>query len=614
MGGVPAGLDALLSPVTLLGLGLGTILGLLAGLMPGINGRVGLVLVTPVALTLGPSGGAVFLIAFHSVVHTSGSIPAILFGVPTSASEAATVIDGHALTLRGQGSRAAGATIAASVAGGVLGAGFLFLASGPAGALVRHVGSPEIAALSILGLLSIALLSDGRPAAGLLSAGLGLLIGTVGVDALTGTDRFTFGMLGLWDGVSVAAVVTGLFVVPELIAPGPVARAEASRTPRLKDVLDGGLEVLRHGWLILRSAVIGIVVGVIPGLGVSGAVWLAYGHARQTHPSPIPYGEGAIGGVIAPEVANNAKEGGALAPTLLLGIPASSGMAILLAALMTLGLEPGPQLLSGRPDFIAEMAWTNVLANLIAGPACLLLTPMIVRVSALRRDLVAPLALAVALAATAATLPGPLIWGQLFVFSALGLLMARAQVPRAPLLLGLVLGPGLELTVVRSAQTLGWTALERPGVLAVIAVAVLVMLGSAFAGRRLSQAEKTAPRDFHAVLIVAVTLAVASLFGAQRFSGTPAVAVVMSAAAILSGAILMRPWRRDLIPQDAGVPTAVLVVFGSSLLIGTVSLPLAVAVYTLATLRLGAVMGWLPATGLAGAMSLMAFCLERIVV
>ncbi|WP_421932513.1 tripartite tricarboxylate transporter permease [Phenylobacterium sp.] len=474
LAGSPAGLGGLLA---------GTLAGLLAGLTPGVSGRAGLLLVTPIALSLGPSAGAVFLIAFHSVVHTSGSIPAILLGAPTSAAEAATAIDGYAMARRGEAARAIGATLSASAFGGLVGALVLFLAVPAAMALIVHFGTPEIAALSALGLISIAALSGGWLSAGLMVAVLGVLIAAVGIDPFSGAPRLTFGLLDLWDGVSPAALVTGLFVAPELAARETASAAGRPQQTHLGAVLAGCAESFTHFWLMLRSSLIGVAVGLVPGLGASAAVWIAYGHARQTHASEIPYGEGAIAGVIAPEAANNSKEGGSLIPTLFLGIPASSGMGILLAAFATLGVEVGPKMLTKTPEFVFLLGWSNILSNLLAAPLCLLLAPAMARFATIRRAQVVPLALAAAMAATVLTGHGISTLAQLALFSGLGLLLKGANLPRAPLLLGFVLGPGLESGLVRSGMVYGWQALTRPGVLIILALAAAIIFASSRARR-----------------------------------------------------------------------------------------------------------------------------------
>lgn len=472
----------------------GTVAGLSAGLMPGISGRTGLILVTPLAIGMGPVAGAVFLVAFHSVIHTSGSVPAVLLGAPTSAPEAATVIDGYAMTRKGEGARAIGATLAASAVGGVIGAIVLLLLAPVALTAARHIGAPESAALSILGLMSIAALSSGGMAGGVsggvMTACLGILIASIGLDGYGDAGRFTFGFPELSDGINVATLVTGLFVVPELLVRQTATATPGHATIAQSPVLAGFVETLRHRWLLLRSSLLGAVVGLVPGLGAGVAVWLAYGHARQSEPSSVPYGEGAIEGVIAPEAANNSKEGGALAPTLFFGIPGSSGMGILLAAFMLIGVEIGPRMLTNQPEFVYLMGLTNIASNLIAVPICLLILPLMARIAFIRQEVVIPIALASAIVATWLTEPIGFTLLTMLVFSMLGLLLKLADMPRAPLLLGFVLAPALETGILRSSLLYGMTSFSRPGVLLIVGLAVISVAPALI--RRLDR-RRTAP-------------------------------------------------------------------------------------------------------------------------
>lgn len=571
------------APIALLA---GVSLGLVAGLLPGISGRTSLLLALPLALLFDPLAGAVFLVALHSVVHTSGSVPAILFGVPTSAAEAATAIDGHALARRGRGAHAIGANLAASTAGGVIG-GLALCALAPAAfAVIARIGTPEIAALAALGLLSIAAASGTSLAGGLLSASVGALVASVGIDPFSGTPRLTFGVLALWDGVRVAALVFGLFVAPELLARGVASTRAAAPEGGFGAVFAGCAEAVRHRWLVLRASIIGVAVGFVPGLGASAASWIAYGHASQTTRSAVPFGEGAVAGVIAPEAANNAKEGGALAPTLCFGVPASSGMGILLGAFTALGIEVGPRLAQVDPSFPFVMAYTNIAANLLALPFCLALAPALARFAALRQEDVLPVALAAAVAATLAA-GGPTTLVQIAVFSALGLLLKAAGLPRAPALLGFVLGPTLESALVRASMIHGPDGLTRPGVLVVLALALAVLLASASRRRAPSPGREAPTRAAGPA-----ALALAPVFGGSAYAvlGLPATAstlpLIASTIGGASAAVLalraVRAKRAETPPASRPDARAVAVLAGALALVLPAGQPVALGLLAFA--------------------------------
>lgn len=605
--------------LAMLALVAGTACGLAAGLMPGVSGRAGLVLVTPIAVGLGPIAGAMFLVAFHSVVHTSGSVPAILLGAPTSAAEAATVIDGYAMTRKGEAARAVGASLAASAIGGVIGAVILLTLAPAALGIARYIGGPELAGLAALGLLSISALSGGGLAGGLMTACMGMIVASIGVTSYSGTERFTLGLPELSDGINVATIVTGLFVVPELVAAHwERMPAESQRLGR-HPVLRGFVETLGHRWLLLRTSLLSAIIGMMPGMGAGVAVWIAYGHARQTEPSPVPYGEGAIAGVIAPEAANNAKEGGALAPTLFFGIPSSSGMGILMAAFILIGVEVGPRLLTADPQFIYLMGATNIVANILAVPLCLLVLPAMIRLAAIRGEAVAPVALAAGIVATWLTEPLGITLVMIAIFSLVGLLLKSAGLPRAPLLLGFVLAPSIESGVVRSSMIHGLDSFTRPGLLLIIAVALAVVLPPMF--RRKAAADRAPPKPPSAMLAVAVFLAAATMmlgmFGtadapplARLLPGMAASLGLVATIAAAWPLVARRPWHWPVDDRPDAVLLAMLGLFLTAL--AFVMTPIAAALFVFAALLLRARVGWfraaITALGIGGAASL----IERI--
>lgn len=455
----------------------GVFFGLIAGLVPGISGRIGLLIALPIALGFDPLGAAIFLVAMHAVVHTTGSVPAVLLGLPTSSSEAATVMDGYPMTKQNRGGEAVGATLSASLIGGVVGA-LALLSLVPFGKLIaQQFGSAEVAALSAAGLLAIAALSGRSVALGLAVASLGVLAASVGLDNLSGSQRYTYGRLELWDGLNIAAVVAGLFVIPEMLRASTASTvAPGVMKVRLGDVLSGCRQTISKAWLSLRCAVLGVVVGFIPGLGASVVVWLAYGHASATTRPAVPFGSGAVEGVIAPEAANNAKEGGALIPTLLFAVPGTSSMGILLGAFALIGIEVGPGLAARDTGFIQSMGWVVLVANLLAFPLCLAIAPFLAHFASLHRGLVVPFALMASTVAALAISASVETLAQIVVFGMLGLLLTQLNWPRAPFVLGFVIGPILESALTRTVLTQGLDALQRPGVLLILAIALAALV------------------------------------------------------------------------------------------------------------------------------------------
>jgi TctA family transporter len=467
------GLDAWWPAVVALSTGTG--LGFLYGLVPGIGGRIAIILSLPLAALFDPYPAAIFLFALHSVLNTSSSIPNIAFGVPTSAADAATILDGYPLTKIGRGGEALGASLSASAIGGVLGA-LAFLVSIPiARPLVTSFGPPEMLMLALIGVTLIASLSNEGLLQGLVVAALGIIFAMVGLDRMTGEFRFTFGFLDLWNGVSLPAVICGMFVIPEMLSTKPqgddVAFHRAMST-RITDVFRGMFVTFRYKAVLLRSTLYGILIGLTPAVGSTVAVWMSYAYAARTTRSEIPFGQGAIAGVIAPEAANNSKEGGAMIPTLFFAIPGSSGMAVMMAALVFVGVTIGPNMLTTDIGLSFSLAATVLLANLLAIPAFFMVVPYIVRLSALRREAIVPIAIAISVTAAMIHSPTLATVVEIFLSAILGVALKIANWPRPPFILGFVIAQMAERSFFLTAELWGWSALQRPLTLLLLALIV----------------------------------------------------------------------------------------------------------------------------------------------
>lgn len=442
----------------------GTFLGFLFGFLPGIGGRIGIILLLPVASLFSPYEAAIFLFAMHSVVNTSGAIPNIAFGIPSSPSDLATILDGYPLAKMGRAGEALGASLSASAIGGVLGA-IAFLAAIPiAKPLVTSFGPPEFLMLAIFGITMVTSLSREGLLPGLVVAGLGILVAVIGIDFRTGEPRLTFGFIELWSGVGLPAIVCGLFVVPEMLTLKPFEEDAHRRavTTTIRDVFKGMFVTLDHMAVVLRSTFYGIAVGAAPALGSTISVWMSYAYAARTTKSEIPFGQGAIAGVIAPEAANNSKEGGAMIPTLLFAIPGSSGMAIMMGALAFVGVGVGPQMLGKDIGLSYSLAATIFLANLIVVPMFFMVIPSLVRMAALKREAIVPFAIAASVFAAIVHEPQMLTVLLIVIGSLIGIGLKLADWPRAPFVLGFVIGDLAEISFHQTVQIYGWNAFTRP--------------------------------------------------------------------------------------------------------------------------------------------------------
>jgi TctA family transporter len=466
-------LTLLLEPARLAILVTGVVIGLAIGVLPGLNGIVGMAMLIPFTYNMDPHTAMALLLGMAAVITSSDFISAVLFGVPGHVGAAATVIDGHAMARNGEAGRAFGAGFAASLAGGLVGAVVLALSIPVLRPILLAIGSPELLAFTLFGLSMVATLSGRAPLKGLTAAGIGLMISMVGSRSESGALRWTFDTLYLYDGVPLVPAMLGLFAIPELcelaVARRKIAGEQAANIS-LSSQWQGVRDVGRHWWLVLRCSILGTGLGAIPGIGSAVIDWIAYGYAQRTEKNPETFGSGDVRGVIAPESSNNAKEGGHLVPTIAFGVPAGASMAILLGAFLMHGLTPGPEMLTKQLDVTYTIVWSLTLAHVIGAMICLFASPWLARVSAVRPEILLPIVLSLV---AVAAYEGTHDWGDLyslFVFGVAGWIMKRLAWPRPPLVVGLVIGAIFEryLYISTSLYGLGWV--QRPAVVAILAL------------------------------------------------------------------------------------------------------------------------------------------------
>ena len=448
----------------------GVLLGSLVGFVPGIGGRATLAILLPFIVKMDPASALVLIVGIHAIGNTADTIPAVLFGIPGSTSATATVMDGYPMAKRGEAERALGASFAASGVGGLIGA-FTVLATIPMILpLILTFGNPEFFMTAILAIVMIGLLTGGAPVKGLIAGCLGLLIGMIGDAPQTGVQRWVFDQLYLSDGIPLIPIALGVFAIPELVdmtlgRAGGTKLAGAKLAASVSTKWEGVKDVGRHWWLLVRSSFLGSWIGILPGIGSGSAIWLAYGHAVQTCKDKDSFGKGDVRGVIAPEAANNASDAGDWCLTLAFGIPGSATMALVLAAMLLLGLPPGPKMLTDHLDLTLIIVWSLVLANLMATGLCFIFTRQLASITKLPVHYLFPvLVVLIFLAAYQSTAN----WGDLvtlLVFSVLGISMKRLGWPRPPLIVGIVLQRLAETYFFLTMKLYGISWLTRPFVI-----------------------------------------------------------------------------------------------------------------------------------------------------
>ena len=464
---------------------LGIFLGFWVGLLPGLGGSTTLALMLPFIYKMSPIEAFAFLLGMHSVVSTTGDITSVLFGVPGEGTTAATILDGHAMAKKGEAGRALGAALMSSLVGALVGAFALALAIPVVRPLVLTFGAPELFLLAIVGVAFISSLSGegGRGLLrGFLAGLLGLLIALVGQDPQAGVQRFTFSQLYLWGGLDLVPVLVGLFAVAEIVDLAVRGSSIAGELPKgslATGAWEGVKDTFRHFWLTIRCSLIGTFIGIIPGLGGGVAQWIAYGHAVQAARDSKEregFGKGDVRGVLGPGAANNSKEGGSLIPTIAFGVPGSSAMAILLGAFFLQGLTPGPEMLDKHLVLTFSMVWTMVIANVVTVAISFFFLNQLAKLTMVRGSILIPFILFLAFIGsyTSNNSLGDLV--VFLFFGLLGYLMIRSSWPRAPLVLGFVLGRIAENNFYISTIRYGFSWLLRPVVLILLVLTVVVIL------------------------------------------------------------------------------------------------------------------------------------------
>jgi TctA family transporter len=488
----------------------GVLLGLVIGVLPGVGGIAGLSLLLPFVYGMDQTSALAMMIGLLAIVPTADTFTSILMGIPGSSASQATVLDGFPLARQGQAARALSAAFAASLIGGLFGALLLTGAVLVAAPIILSFGSAELFMLTLFGLSMVGVLSGANMVKGVASASLGLAFGLVGAAPATSEARMDFGSLYLLDGIPLVIVALGVFALPEILdllrGGGAIAQ---QGTPLGRGWFQGVRDTFKNFWLTLRCSGVGALIGAIPGIGGSVVDWIAYGHVVQTSKDKSQFGKGDIRGVIAPEAANNATAGGALLPTLLFGIPGSGSMAIFLAAMILLGLQPGPNMATSNLGTTYTIIWSLAIANVIGTIFCIGLAPGIAKLTAVRYPLIAPfMIMVISFAAFQATRDFMDLFA-LLLMGLLGIFLRRFGWSRPAFLIGFVLALGGERYLYQAVQFYGWDFLTRPIVLIIGAVTLV----SIWAGVRRSPGGATIETEGAADTAVARKLWPQIVFG-----------------------------------------------------------------------------------------------------
>jgi TctA family transporter len=443
---IALGLDTALSFNNLLYCFIGVVLGMIIGVIPGVGVLAAMSMLFPVTFYLEPTTAMIMLAGIWYGSTYGGSIASILLNLPGTPQNAVTCLDGYPMARQGRGGIALFMTTVASMFGGAIGIFLLMLFAPSIASLALSFGPAEYFSLMVMGLVGASFVAGGSMIKGLAMIVLGILIGIPGIDIYTASERFTFGLQQLHDGIAIAALAMGIFGVAEVV--GSVRRIHVGDIDRdsvkLRAMVPTRDDVRRSWFPMLRGSSVGAFVGALPGTGPAIATFLAYALERRVAREPERFGKGAIEGIMSPEAANNAADQTAFIPTLTLGIPGSATMALMLGALMIHGVTPGPSLMREEPSLFWGLIMSFWIGNLMLVVLNVPLIGIWVRLLMIPYRLMYPTVLMFICMGSYTLASNPFdVWVVLF-FGVLGYLMRVLDFPAAPLILGCVLGPLME--------------------------------------------------------------------------------------------------------------------------------------------------------------------------
>ena len=434
------GAELLLTPYHVFLIFGAVLIGVTVGALPGLSSPMAVALLMPFTITLAPVAAIGMMAALYCAGTFGGSITAILINAPGAPPAVATAFDGYPMAKRGEAGRALGMAAVSSVSGGVISL-VIFLFAAPALAVIATSFRPqEYFALTLFALSMLASISGRSSLRNLIAGGIGVLISTIGVHLTTAIERFTFGNMHLQNGIDFVPALIGLFAVGELFAQSQTLSTHYERITSVVIKLPSRDDYKKVWKTILRSSGIGTLIGILPAEGSTVAAIMGYNEAKRWSKTPEEFGHGSIEGIAGPEAANNAATGGAMVPTLALGIPGSATTAVILAALIMHGLRPGPFLVRETPEVVYAIFIAMLLANFMFLGIGLAGAKVFSRITMIPRNILWPAVFTFAMVGSFFLKSSVFDVGVMLTFGTIGFIMIRHGFGPAPLVMGLILG------------------------------------------------------------------------------------------------------------------------------------------------------------------------------
>ena len=458
---------------------IGLTLGIFVGVLPGLGPLLGVTLAIPFTFQMDPVSSIALLIGFYQGGSYGGAVTATVLGIPGTPIAAATLLDAHPMALAGRASEAVTLATLASWIGGLVGGAVLLLTAPALARIAVRFGPAETFALAAFGLTAIASLSQGSTLKGLLAGLFGLICASVGTDPFTGIARFNFGRTEFSGGLTFVALLVGLFAISEVLMQVERTARGWQASERIGVAFAMFRTLITRFFGYLRASLVGVGIGIIPAVGGVTSAFLAYKFARDVSRQPERFGRGAPEGVIASEAANSATTGGALIPMLALGIPGDPIVAVMMGGLLIHGVTPGPMLFFTNVEVLNGIFATFLIGAFLLLPLGLALAPCFIRVLRVPHDYLLAGVLLLAMFGTFAIQRQTLDLWVMWLFGVIGYAMRKAGFPLAPLVIGFVLGPVVEVNLRRAAtlasSDLTGYFLGRPIALGILALALLAL-------------------------------------------------------------------------------------------------------------------------------------------
>jgi putative tricarboxylic transport membrane protein len=500
--GIGVGFSVALDPVNLLYVFVGVLIGTVIGVLPGLGPTATIALLLPITYEIEPTTAVIMLAGIYYGSMYGGTITSVLLRLPGEAASVVTVFDGYQMAKQGRAGPALGIAAVGSFIGGTISIIGLTLLAPPLASIAVQFGPAEYVALTTLGILMVTYLGTRHPVKSLSMAGVGLLLSTIGQDPITGTTRFTFGQISLFDGLDFVAVAMGLFGVGEILHSLESEEKVKAVTSKIKNIWPSRKDFRHSSGAIARGSVIGFFIGVLPGGGGVISSLASYALEKRRAKDPTRFGKGAIEGVAGPETANNASSTSAFIPLLTLGIPANVVLALIFGALLIQGITPGPQLIDQRPDVFWGVIASMYIGNLFLLMLNIPLVGVFVQLLRVRAGILAAFALLVTMAGVFSVNNDPFDMWVVLLFGIIGWLMKKTGFEPGPLVLAFVLGPILERAFRQSMLLSGGSFdifVTRPISGTMFAIMALLIVWSMISARRRRTRVSYAERELAAV-------------------------------------------------------------------------------------------------------------------